>query len=77
MFLNPVLDLHTTHSWDFIEKELVTTSSYSRKQDTSGADVIIGLLDSGIIWHSGFSFIEKSSIDSLNWSRVFLIMQLQ
>ena len=49
MFLNPVLDLHTTHSWDFIEKELVMTSSYSRKQDTSGADVIIGLLDSGII----------------------------
>lgn len=48
MFPDPVLNLHTTHSWDYIEKELVMPSSYSRKQDTSGADIIIGLLDSGI-----------------------------
>jgi len=48
VFPNPVLNLHTTHSWDFIEKELVMPRSYSRKQDTSGADIIIGLLDTGI-----------------------------
>lgn len=58
VFPNPVLNLHTTHSWDYIEKELVMPRSYSRKQDSSGADIIIGLLDSGI-WPEAASFSDK------------------
>eukprot|EP00253_Pinus_taeda_P031350 PITA_31350 len=58
VFPDPVLNLQTTHSWEYLEKELIMPMSYSRKPDNSGADIIIGLLDSGI-WPEAASFNDK------------------
>eukprot|EP01018_Ginkgo_biloba_P039188 Gb_34020 [translate_table: standard] len=51
VFPDPLIKLHTTHSWDFLQAESgVTAPSY-----TSSGDTIIGLLDTGI-WPESASF---------------------
>ncbi|PON73422.1 Subtilase [Parasponia andersonii] len=62
VFRNPVLKLHTTHSWDFLKYQtalkidsspkLVSNSSSS---SSNGHDTIIGILDTGI-WPESASF---------------------
>lgn len=53
MFPDPVLKLHTTRSWDFLEAEAeakATTSTWSsHKYHNISSDVIIGIIDTGIL----------------------------
>lgn len=47
MFPDPVLELHTTRSWDFLEAR----DSKFRSRipfDHNSADVIIGVIDTGV-----------------------------
>eukprot|EP00253_Pinus_taeda_P016677 PITA_16677 len=58
VFPDPVLNLHTTHSWDYLEKDLAMAGSSYRQPKSSGFDVIIGFLDTGI-WPEAASFSDK------------------
>ncbi|OIT30216.1 PREDICTED: CO(2)-response secreted protease-like [Nicotiana attenuata] len=62
VFPDPVLQLHTTHSWDFLKYQTdeKINSSPSSGSDSSliGADTIIGILDTGI-WPESESFNDK------------------
>eukprot|EP00253_Pinus_taeda_P032937 PITA_32937 len=58
VFPDPVLNLHTTHSWDYLEKDLAMAGSSYKQPKSSGADVIIGFLDTGI-WPEAASFSDK------------------
>lgn len=55
MFPDPVLKLHTTRSWDFLEAEAeaeakAPTSTWSsHKYHNISSDVIIGIIDTGIL----------------------------
>ena len=49
VFPNQVLNLHTTHSWEYLEKVLAMPGTSNIKPASSGADVIIGFLDTGIM----------------------------
>ncbi|KAL7117566.1 hypothetical protein ACP275_03G079400 [Erythranthe tilingii] len=64
VFRDPVLQLHTTRSWDFLKYQTAlkidaTTSASSPSQSpySSGDDTIIGILDTGI-WPESESFID-------------------
>ncbi|XP_031475852.1 CO(2)-response secreted protease-like [Nymphaea colorata] len=60
VFPDPVFELHTTRSWDFLQvgvSEDVYHSS-SSESSSSGADTIIGILDTGI-WPESPSFADK------------------
>lgn len=55
MFPDPILKLHTTRSWDFLEAEAeaeakAPTSTWSsHKYHNISSDVIIGIIDTGIL----------------------------
>ncbi|KAF5962080.1 hypothetical protein HYC85_003289 [Camellia sinensis] len=53
VFPDPILQLHTTRSWDFLESESGIPSSHKYQHITS--DVIIGVIDTGI-WPESPSF---------------------
>lgn len=51
VFPDPVLQLHTTHSWDFLKDqtavEVNSNPSSTSGSISNGADTIIGILDTG------------------------------
>ncbi|GAB4832956.1 hypothetical protein Ancab_006976 [Ancistrocladus abbreviatus] len=64
VFRDPILQLHTTHSWDFLQYqttlELIDSNPGSDVASQSqGSDVIIGILDTGI-WPEFESFSDKN-----------------
>lgn len=62
VFPDPVLQLHTTRSWDFLKEQsgvgLKPRQVPKSKSSLSGEDVIIGILDTGI-WPEAQSFSDK------------------
>ncbi|CAN4123018.1 unnamed protein product [Withania somnifera] len=63
VFPDPILQLHTTRSWDFLQyqTEVVINSGPTSSSDDSspkGADTIIGILDTGI-WPESESFSDN------------------
>ncbi|MQM04607.1 hypothetical protein Taro_037409 [Colocasia esculenta] len=63
VFADPVLQLHTTRSWDFLRQSSVETDSRPASEDGAPvaggtADTIIGLLDTGI-WPESESFNDR------------------
>jgi len=58
VFPDTVLNLHTTHSWDYLEKDLSMPGFSYRKPKSSGTDIILGFLDTGI-WPEAASFSDK------------------
>ncbi|PSR99563.1 CO(2)-response secreted protease [Actinidia chinensis var. chinensis] len=62
VFPDPILKLHTTHSWDFLkyQTDLEIDSSSSSDSDSSSqeSDTIIGILDTGI-WPESPSFTDS------------------
>ncbi|XP_058090783.1 CO(2)-response secreted protease [Magnolia sinica] len=59
VFVDPILQLHTTRSWDFLQyqTDLETDSNNGSDADSAsgGTDTIIGLLDTGV-WPESESF---------------------
>lgn len=63
VFPDPILKLHTTHSWDFLlyqsAVEIQSSPSISPPSTSGSADTIIGILDTGI-WPESQSFNDKN-----------------
>ncbi|KAL2249999.1 UNVERIFIED_CONTAM: CO(2)-response secreted protease [Sesamum indicum] len=61
VFPDPVLQLHTTRSWDFLKYQTAvkidSTPTSPFDSSSAGADTIIGILDTGI-WPEAESFID-------------------
>eukprot|EP00268_Persea_americana_P052589 TRINITY_DN5896_c2_g1_i1.p1 TRINITY_DN5896_c2_g1~~TRINITY_DN5896_c2_g1_i1.p1 ORF type:complete len:776 (-),score=95.66 TRINITY_DN5896_c2_g1_i1:137-2464(-) len=53
VFPDPILQLHTTHSWDFLEKE--ARPRHGQRYPHFTRDVIVGMIDTGI-WPESLSF---------------------
>ncbi|XP_038896398.1 CO(2)-response secreted protease [Benincasa hispida] len=60
VFPDPILKLHTTHSWDFLVSQTSVKIDANPKSDSSPQpyDTIIGILDTGI-WPESESFSDK------------------
>ncbi|KAL2468220.1 CO(2)-response secreted protease [Forsythia ovata] len=62
VFPDPVLQLHTTHSWDFLKYqtavEIDSNPSSTSGSFSNGTDTIIGILDTGI-WPESQSFSDE------------------
>ncbi|KAH7528053.1 hypothetical protein FEM48_Zijuj05G0030900 [Ziziphus jujuba var. spinosa] len=63
VFPDPLLKLHTTHSWDFLKYQTAlkvdsNPNSDSNSSISQGSDTIIGILDTGI-WPESESFTDK------------------
>ncbi|XP_065847645.1 CO(2)-response secreted protease-like [Euphorbia lathyris] len=61
VFPDPVFQLHTTHSWDFLKYQTdVKIDSYDPISSiSSGSDAIVGIIDTGI-WPESQSFHDKN-----------------
>lgn len=73
VFPDPLLKLHTTHSWDFLKYQTALKIDSSPKTDTSnstsssnGRDTIIGILDTGI-WPESASFNDQGMTPIPTW----------
>lgn len=60
VFPEPILKLHTTHSWDFLKLQthVKIDSTLSNSSSHSSSDIVIGMLDSGI-WPEATSFSDN------------------
>ncbi|GFP86170.1 co(2)-response secreted protease [Phtheirospermum japonicum] len=58
VFPDPVLQHHTTHSWDFLKYQTDFSPSSPPVSASAGADTIIGILDTGI-WPESQSFVDN------------------
>ncbi|KAF8405433.1 hypothetical protein HHK36_010339 [Tetracentron sinense] len=60
VFADPILQLHTTRSWDFLQyqTDLETDSNSGSDSESHGSDTILGILDTGI-WPESESFNDK------------------
>ncbi|KAI5402782.1 CO(2)-response secreted protease [Lathyrus oleraceus] len=60
VFPDPILKLHTTRSWDFLESQtqIIINKKLSSSSPGSSSDIVIGMLDSGI-WPEAESFSDK------------------
>ncbi|WCJ35063.1 Subtilisin-like serine endopeptidase family protein [Euphorbia peplus] len=61
VFPDPLIKLHTTHSWDFLKYQTdVKIDSYDPTSSVSGgSDTIVGIIDTGI-WPESQSFHDKN-----------------
>ncbi|MBA0595359.1 hypothetical protein Gorai_012230 [Gossypium raimondii] len=57
VFPDPVLQLHTTRSWDFLKYETSVMIESNPSSDSNSTDAIIGILDTGETFHP---YIEMS-----------------
>ncbi|KAL1346471.1 hypothetical protein HN51_020121 [Arachis hypogaea] len=57
VFPDPILELHTTRSWDFLESDLGMNNNTSAHFSTK-SDIIIGIIDTGI-WPESPSFRDE------------------
>ncbi|MCH84066.1 subtilisin-like protease-like [Trifolium medium] len=56
VFPDPILKLHTTHSWDFLKLQTqVKIDKTLSNSSSSSSNIVIGMLDSGI-WPEAESF---------------------
>ncbi|RHN71161.1 putative tripeptidyl-peptidase II [Medicago truncatula] len=59
VFPDPILKLHTTRSWDFLEMQTYAKlENMFSKSSPSSSDIVIGMLDTGI-WPEAASFSDK------------------